>query len=158
MNAPAKNPINGMQDVCRSLVSLAVHTSVTGVLILVAGPIFTVRASGRPIIVLNTVEAATDLLERRSNFACRPYWPMIELLGRHKNVGFQPYGESLKRGRRLLHGSLGATVVMKDWGHLLDEQSVRLLRKFLSSPEAFYSNVQEYARSSFTGNPINTGL
>ncbi len=42
---------------------------------------------GSSVVVINTKEAALELLEKRGNaFACRPSWPMVELLGRQKYV------------------------------------------------------------------------
>ena len=107
------------------------------------GPILTVRSSGRPIFVINTVEAATELLEKRQNFACRPRWPMAELLGRQDNIGFQYYGDRLKRSRKALYASLNHSVVGKEWGQLLDAYSLRMIRRFLASPGNFYNDVQE---------------
>lgn len=51
--------------------------------------------AGQSIVVLDTAEAATELLERRSSlYSGRPYMPMItELMGWNFNVGLMPYGE-----------------------------------------------------------------
>ncbi|KAJ7127113.1 cytochrome P450 [Mycena epipterygia] len=106
------------------------------------GPLITIPAYGRPIIVINTLEAATDLLEKRSVFACRPRWPMAELLGRQDNVGFTYYGDRLKKMRRELHGALSANVVVDSWGGLFDTQSALLCRAFLESPGSFYDSVE----------------
>lgn len=103
----------------------------------------TINPVGRPVVVINTVKAAFDLLEKRAHFACRPRWPMAELLGRQNNVGFQYYGERLKKCRRVLHGALSQTAVSTTWGQFIDEQSVKLLRKVGLAPESFYSDVIE---------------
>ena len=108
------------------------------------GPLITLGTSSRPVIVINSTEAVTDLLEKRSHFSCKPRWPMAELLGRQKNVGFQYYGERLKRSRRVLHNALNANIVGTTWAGLLESQSVALLRGFLRSPETFYIDVGGY--------------
>ncbi|TBU28072.1 cytochrome P450 [Dichomitus squalens] len=105
------------------------------------GPLVTLGTSSRPIVVINTTEAVTDLLEKRSHFSCKPRWPMAELLGRQKNVGFQYYGERLKRSRRVLHNALNTTAIGTTWKGLLNSQSVALLQAFLRSPDTFYTDV-----------------
>ncbi|THH06109.1 hypothetical protein EW146_g9716 [Bondarzewia mesenterica] len=83
-----------------------------------------------------------DLLERRSSFQCKPRWPMAELLGRQHNVGFQYYGDRLKKSRRILHASLSVNSVSATWHGLLDAQSAKLVQSFLISPQTFYDDVQ----------------
>ncbi|KAI0919563.1 hypothetical protein AcW1_003214 [Taiwanofungus camphoratus] len=107
------------------------------------GPLISLRTLGQNIVVINTSDAAIDLLEKRSTFACKPRWPMAELLGRQKNVGFQYYGERLKKSRKFLHGSLNAGAVIGTWSDLLHVQSIKLARSFLNSPQTFYSDVQK---------------
>ena len=117
----------------------------------VAGPLVTLGTSSRPVVVINSTEAVTDLLERRSHFSCKPRWPMAELLGRQKNVGFQYYGDRLKRSRRVLHNALNANTVGTTWTGLLEAQSVALLRRFLCSPETFYEDIGRYVQRDARG-------
>ncbi|EKM50921.1 uncharacterized protein PHACADRAFT_103842 [Phanerochaete carnosa HHB-10118-sp] len=105
------------------------------------GPLLTVSSLGRQVLVINTVEAVTELLDKRKNFACRPRWPMADLLGRQKNVGFQYYGERLKQSRKVLHSSLNANVIRTTWNGILGEYSSKLMLRFLESPETFYEDV-----------------
>ncbi|KAJ7223155.1 cytochrome P450 [Mycena pura] len=109
-----------------------------------AGPLITIPALGRPIVVINTTKAASDLLERRSSFADRPRWPMAELLGRQDNVGFTYYGERLKKMRKELHAALSAGVLVGIWGALLDRESLHLCQALLNAkaPDAFYDSVE----------------
>ncbi|KAI0666410.1 cytochrome P450 [Trametes maxima] len=106
------------------------------------GPLVTVSAVGRPIVVINTVEAVLELLDKRSAlFSCKPRWPMAELLGRQKNVGFTYYGDRLKRSRKVLHGALNPNAIIKLWEQLLESESCKLLTRFLNSPDTFYEDV-----------------
>ncbi|OBZ74344.1 O-methylsterigmatocystin oxidoreductase [Grifola frondosa] len=94
------------------------------------GPLISLPTPGRPIIVVNTTSAAIDLLEKRKSFACRPRFPMVELLGRQNNVGFTYYGERLKRMRRALHGALNINIVNDTWislGHPSVESNMQEL-------------------------------
>jgi hypothetical protein len=58
---------------------------------LYAGDVFTVYVLGNPMIVLDSIEATTDLLEKRSgNYSDRPDMPMIKdlcvFLGSHSGL------------------------------------------------------------------------
>ncbi|KAJ7665043.1 cytochrome P450 [Mycena polygramma] len=107
-----------------------------------AGPLISIPAYGRPIVVINTTKAAVDLLEKRSVFACRPSWPMAELLGRQDNVGFTYYGDRLKKMRKELHGALASNMIVGSWGRLLDTQSLLLCKALLETPTSFYDSVE----------------
>lgn len=105
------------------------------------GPIVTVRSFGQQAIIINSVEAVIDLFEKRSHFSCKPRWPMAELLGRQKNVGFTYLGERHKRTRKILHSQLNPTAVHCVWRNLLDDKCHDLLLHWLESPAAFYEEV-----------------
>lgn len=97
----------------------------------------------RPIMVLNTLAAVAELLEKRVNFSSRPRWPMAELIGRQKNVGFQYYGDRLRSTRTALNREMHATVLSKLWTDMLHEQSDKLIRRLFDSPEMFFDDIQE---------------
>ncbi|KAI0759412.1 cytochrome P450 [Trametes elegans] len=106
-----------------------------------ATPIVTVHKFGCTIVAVNTIQAATELLEKRSHFACRPRWPMAELLGRQNNVGFQYYGDRLRRSRKVLHAALNPGTVSHRWLALLDEHAMQLIRQFQASPHTCYTDI-----------------
>ncbi|GJE90537.1 cytochrome P450 [Phanerochaete sordida] len=105
-------------------------------------PIATINSVGVPVLILSTVEATLELFSKRSNFSCRPRWPMADLLGRQNNVGFQYYGERLKQSRKILNHSLNPSAVRDIWAALLEESSTGLMQRFLKSPDTFYHNVE----------------
>ncbi|KAF8073623.1 cytochrome P450 [Lyophyllum atratum] len=58
---------------------------------------------GRPMIVLNSVNAAIELLDKRSaNYSDRPNFPIYETMGLHDSLVFVRYGNDLPREARLL--------------------------------------------------------
>ncbi|KAL1751253.1 cytochrome P450 [Schizophyllum commune] len=76
--------------------------------------------AGKSIVVLDTYEAAIELLEKRSkDYSDRPAFPMtIDLMGIDYNFSLIWYGEhgsinssSSRARRRLVHGALGPTAV-----------------------------------------------
>ncbi|KJA22860.1 hypothetical protein HYPSUDRAFT_1083859 [Hypholoma sublateritium FD-334 SS-4] len=104
-------------------------------------------AWGVPAIVINTKNAALDLLGSRTTFASKPKWPMAELIGRQSNVGFTYYGERLKRFREVLRKPLNIQSISLFWGPYLEEQSYNLCQSLFKDSEQFYAlveiNIQE---------------
>lgn len=107
-----------------------------------SGNVFCLRLLGRRVIVFNGVKVAEDLLEKRSKIYCdRPAWPMADLIGRQDNVGFTYYGENLKIARKLLHSALGP-LSKGNWGPMLEDQTLSLLRQLVASPQAWEISVK----------------
>ncbi|KAF8661202.1 hypothetical protein AX16_001482 [Volvariella volvacea WC 439] len=94
--------------------------------------------AGQSMIVLNTVEAAEELLERRSaNFSSRPRMPMLcELMGWEFTIVLLKYGSTWRKHRKFIHQSFNPTAVTKFRPHVT--KSVHgLLRNLLSKPDDF---------------------
>ncbi|RDB17677.1 O-methylsterigmatocystin oxidoreductase [Hypsizygus marmoreus] len=73
------------------------------------GDVFHLRVLGRSIIVLNSAEAAVDLLDKRSaNYSDRPHFVVFELMGWMRSLTFMGYGKLFQRHRRLLQGHLNS--------------------------------------------------
>ncbi|KDR79686.1 hypothetical protein GALMADRAFT_243769 [Galerina marginata CBS 339.88] len=70
------------------------------------GDIVYLSIFGRPVVILNSVEATTDLLLNRSTiYSDRPYFPLIELTGHlASNVGFMSYGKEWAALRKTFAG------------------------------------------------------
>ncbi|KAG6908816.1 hypothetical protein DXG01_003169 [Tephrocybe rancida] len=70
---------------------------------------------GKSIIVLDTAEAATELLEKKSSiYSGRPRMPMVgELMGWDFILGFMPYGQLWREHRRLMHQSFHPTAALR---------------------------------------------
>ncbi|KAJ3516119.1 hypothetical protein NLJ89_g1327 [Agrocybe chaxingu] len=84
--------------------------------------------AGTDLIVLDTSEAANDLLERRSsNYSGRARLTMLnELMGWDFNFGFMPYGDNWRKHRRAMHLSFHPTAAVQFKPH-----SLRACRNFL---------------------------
>ncbi|KAF8064434.1 cytochrome P450 [Lyophyllum atratum] len=68
------------------------------------GDVMYLHVLGRPIIVLNSVEAAVDLLDKRSaNYSDRPRFVLFELMGWVRSLTFTGYGKIFQKHRRMLH-------------------------------------------------------
>ncbi|KAK7055266.1 cytochrome P450 [Favolaschia claudopus] len=107
------------------------------------GPVICVPSFGKTVVIINTAECATELVERRVNFACKPRWPMAELLGKQHSVAFVYYGERHKKLRKVLHASLNANIVVSTWGNHMDVQSISLCEALLANPEDFFALIED---------------
>ncbi|KAK7039670.1 hypothetical protein R3P38DRAFT_487995 [Favolaschia claudopus] len=71
--------------------------------------IISVHLAGDTVVVLNSLTAATDLLDKRSAiYSDRPPFPMLnDLIGFSWNIGFMCYGPRWKAHRKLFMRQLG---------------------------------------------------
>ncbi|KAF4564799.1 hypothetical protein EYR40_010971 [Pleurotus pulmonarius] len=68
------------------------------------GDIIHLSFFGRSVVVLNSLEAAVDLLEKRSAiYSDRPDLVVYDLMGWTPNLAFLPYGERFKKHRAIFH-------------------------------------------------------
>ncbi|KAG1890434.1 cytochrome P450 [Suillus fuscotomentosus] len=75
------------------------------------GKIVYCRTFGINFIIINSEATARELLDRRSgNYSSRPVIPTSELAGVDFNTVFLPYGETLRRHRKIFHQVLRAEV------------------------------------------------
>ncbi|EKM60777.1 uncharacterized protein PHACADRAFT_133539 [Phanerochaete carnosa HHB-10118-sp] len=87
---------------------------------------------GQRIVVLNSLEAAIDLLEKKSAiYSDRPRMFMVgELLGWAQQLVFSPYNEHFRNMRKLLHrhlGSRGQLEKMEPYHELIEAAAARFL-------------------------------
>ncbi|KAF9555542.1 cytochrome P450 [Agrocybe pediades] len=108
--------------------------------------ILRVNVAGTTVIVLDSSEAATELLERRSSrYSGRPRMPMVnELMGWDYNFVFQDYGPSWRRRRRLMHYNFHPTAALRFRPKLV-KAARNTLARFLVYPEAVVSNAKYMA-------------
>lgn len=70
------------------------------------------KVPNRQIIVLNSAEAAADLLEKRSgNYSDRPEFPIFDLMGWGNAMPFLRYGKKFQENRQMFQEYLGNTKV-----------------------------------------------
>ncbi|KAG8685209.1 hypothetical protein FRC09_014892, partial [Ceratobasidium sp. 395] len=92
---------------------------------------------GKTIIILNSAEAAHDLLDRRSAiYSDRVDWSRI--------TGLLRYGERWRSQRRMTHASLHKTASVQFWP-LIVKQSRLALHRLLTNPDNFF---KEFRRMS----------
>ncbi|KAF4616302.1 hypothetical protein D9613_008357 [Agrocybe pediades] len=106
-------------------------------------PIIHLSVAGRSLIVLNTAEAARDLLEKRSAiYSGRPNLRVInEFMGFGWLLVFMPYGLEWKERRRLFTRHFHPTNNELHKGKVL-QCGRRLLVQLLSSPQDYMQHVR----------------
>ena len=108
-----------------------------------AGNIIHLSVFGRPIIVLDSANAALDLLERRSSiYSDRPRMPMGgELVGWEHNMALTPYSTRWRETRRLAQGVIGPRAVGVFHG-LQESACTKFLGRVLDTPEQLLAHIR----------------
>ncbi|KAF9459105.1 cytochrome P450 [Collybia nuda] len=98
------------------------------------------------MILLDTAEAATELLARRSSiYSSRVRLPMInELMGWNFDFAFMPYNDYWRQHRKLMHQSFHPTASTRFHPHEL-RATHGLLRSLLDTPNDFMNHIRQLA-------------
>ncbi|PFH47986.1 hypothetical protein AMATHDRAFT_6246 [Amanita thiersii Skay4041] len=101
---------------------------------------------GTDLVILDTSEAAMELLERRSSiYSGRARMPMInELMGWDFDFAFQDYGERWRAQRKLMHHSFHPTAARNFRPHSL-KSAHTFLRRMLTRPDDTLENLRYMA-------------
>ncbi|KAJ7577113.1 cytochrome P450 [Mycena floridula] len=111
------------------------------------GPIVHIRAFTQHIIVLNTVEAATELLTRRSLiYSDRPYIPMLDLTGWDFNFAFLTRGDMWRKCRTLSHQAFKPNSIA-EYRSIQVTKVHDYIRGLLSSPEKWMDHNRNLSTS-----------
>ncbi|KAF8872243.1 cytochrome P450 [Infundibulicybe gibba] len=102
-----------------------------------------VEALGQHIFVLNSLEDAIEIMEKRaSNYSSRPPLPMLELMDCvDSNVGLMPHGDLWQRHRRVFQQSFRKDVVAL-YEPIGARKIRQMLRGLLESPENLQLHVK----------------
>lgn len=101
---------------------------------------------GQGLVFLNTVEACTDLLDKRGMiYSDKPRLVMCgELCGCENMVAFTRYGDQMRRQRKLMQRALGSTTIPKYYS-LLEMETPWFLKRLLENPSDYLSQIKRYA-------------
>ncbi|KAH9175619.1 cytochrome P450 [Lactarius sanguifluus] len=106
-------------------------------------------ALGQPILVLNSIKAAAELLDRRASiYSDRPRMIMAqEVLSGGLTFPFLGYDDRWRRSRRATHQCLSKTAVLS-YHNMLREEAVILTSASLADPGALENHFQRAATSA----------
>ncbi|ELU40025.1 cytochrome P450 [Rhizoctonia solani AG-1 IA] len=110
------------------------------------GDMFYLSILGKPLIVVNSMQIASDLLDKRSvNYSERPTFQMAgEIMGWSKSVVLSQYGDRLKRYRKLLQSVLGRSSAPR-FRPLQQEEAMRFALRMMKTPEDLVQHIRHNA-------------
>ncbi|CAE6514152.1 unnamed protein product [Rhizoctonia solani] len=113
------------------------------------GDVCYARLPGQDIIILNSYEAVTELLDRRSAiYSSRP--PLImagQLVGWEQSLGQLPYGEQMRKTRKLLYEGMSIRA-MTDLYPLQEREAMKFVLRLLKTPEQLQEHIHQAVGSS----------
>ncbi|GJE86824.1 cytochrome P450 [Phanerochaete sordida] len=108
------------------------------------GDVLHLNIFGKSVVVLNSHEAANDLLDKRSAiYSDRPDFPPFNLLGWDNMLVFLRYGPEFQLHRRLMQQPLTREGVAV-FRPVQTQQSHILLQNLLASPEEFEAHIRRF--------------
>ncbi|KAK0469518.1 cytochrome P450 [Desarmillaria tabescens] len=111
------------------------------------GDVIYLDTPGSPTIVLNSAQATTELLEKRSgNYSDRPDMHMLFLAGWNFSFAFMRYSDWWRLHRRVFHQYFQPRALPSYYPVQLKATSV-LLRQLLQSSDNFFQHVRHHAGS-----------
>ncbi|KAF8661211.1 hypothetical protein AX16_001491 [Volvariella volvacea WC 439] len=101
--------------------------------------------AGKSLIILNTLAAAKELLERRSTlYSSRPRMMMLELMGWDYIFVLMKYGATWRQHRRFMHQSCNSNAVKRFKPHIT-KSTHTLMQNLLAKPGDFQRHIQHMA-------------
>ncbi|CAE6514159.1 unnamed protein product [Rhizoctonia solani] len=113
------------------------------------GDVCHVQILGQQIILLNTYEAATELLDRKSAiYSSRPSQVMAgQLVGWENGLGMLPYGDRWRKTRKLVYEGTSVRA-MTDLYPLQEREIVKFIQRLLETPEQLQEHIHQAIGSS----------
>ncbi|KAL5496045.1 hypothetical protein ACEPAH_3138 [Sanghuangporus vaninii] len=112
------------------------------------GPVTYAEALGRPMIIINTVDAARDLMEKKGTiFSNRPKMPTLATVGWDATLPFLQYNSPRYRNqRRLMQEYLGPSTI-RSFDNVMEERVQIFLSRLLNSPDEFHQDILGHVAS-----------
>jgi len=113
------------------------------------GDISHVEVLGQHIVVLNNVDLAMELLDKKSSsYSDRPVLPMGgELVGWKNTLVLLPYGDRLREYRKHFARVIGSRAAMGNYHAIEEIETHRFLQRVLAKPAELAQHVRHTAGS-----------
>ncbi|KAK0240536.1 cytochrome P450 [Armillaria nabsnona] len=111
------------------------------------GDITSVSILGQRMVVVNSVQMAMTLLDKKSSISSdRPLVAMGgELIGWKNSLGFMSYGPRFRNFRRLAHQLFGNNATMKAFLPMVELETHRFLKRISAKPEELSAHIRKTA-------------
>ncbi|KAI6759177.1 hypothetical protein HG530_009857 [Fusarium avenaceum] len=104
-----------------------------------------VRSLGRSTVVLNSAQAARDILDKKgANFSDRPRFTLLEIMGWGKTVTFLPFGKRWQMHRKRLQTSFSNTNV-RQWHGLQTAEARKTVLNMIKKPDTWETSLRRFA-------------
>ncbi|KAJ7897544.1 cytochrome P450 [Mycena olivaceomarginata] len=115
------------------------------------GPVMLLKVLGRPMIILDSYQAAVDLLDKKGLiYSDRPKFTLYELLGWDPTLTFLQYGERFNKHRQM-HQSYLSRSRLEDFKSIQTQEARTLLRHLIQCPPDKYETfVSRFATGTIT--------
>ncbi|KAI0753232.1 CyP450 monooxygenase [Daedaleopsis nitida] len=115
------------------------------------GDVVHLQLLGQHIIVLNSYEAASDILDKRAaNYSDKPPSAMASLIGLEWNMALLRYpSDAWRQQRREMHRFMNGAA-LSQYHSVLEQQTQRLLYMIIEEPGAFFEHIRINVGSSIT--------
>ncbi|KAL5363085.1 cytochrome P450 [Aspergillus floccosus] len=108
------------------------------------GPISSLSVLGQTMIVLNDVQLATELLDKRSAIhSCRPKFQFASMAGWDQILGVVEYSDRFRDLRRALHQGIGSAKSISQYNSVQDVEVRRFLLRVLNDPECLINHLRK---------------
>ncbi|TWU75198.1 hypothetical protein ED733_004920 [Metarhizium rileyi] len=106
---------------------------------------------GQPIIVLNSVHTAIDLLDKKgANYCDRPRFVLFEIMGWSKTLTFLPWGPAFRMHRRILQRNFQKSNIVR-YRSIQERETVTMLHDIITSPVLWDKAIRRFATAVVLG-------
>ena len=112
----------------------------------IPGKVVYVEAAGQPMVILNDVDLANELLDKKgATCSNRPVLNMAcELAGFKELTGFLMYGQRFKESRKYIHRAIGSRESLKMFHTLFQAEIRNFLKATLRDPDDIQEHIHRY--------------
>ncbi|KAH7020048.1 cytochrome P450 [Ilyonectria destructans] len=116
-----------------------------------ASDIISFNVLGQPVVVLNSVHAAIDLLDKRgANYCDRPRFVLFEVMGWRKTLTFLRWGPDFRKHRSILQRAFQRTSIVQH-RPLQEREMTVMLKGLLQKPEDWETIMRRFATAVVLG-------
>ncbi|PPR03045.1 hypothetical protein CVT24_012433 [Panaeolus cyanescens] len=111
------------------------------------GDIVSASVFNQRIVILNSAQAAIEILDKKSNtYSNRPIMHMCDLGGwSNWFVTLQPHTDRFRNFRRLFYQTIGSGAAMTGFHPMEEDEARKFVRRILAEPETLFDHVRRTA-------------
>ena len=113
--------------------------------------VLSVNILGQPVIILNSVRAAVDLLDKRGvNYSDRPRFVLFEVMGWGKTLTFLRWGPNFRMHRRILQRFFQNSNIVQ-YRSFQERETATMLKGLLKKPADWENVIRRFATAIVLG-------